>query len=1191
MDAKSGAMGFAGIGAILAVVAIVLQPSESGRKSGSAADQARDGIRTAVPSAGDDALFKGGLQRLESFFGVEEDGLAAALTGYRLGFVVATVPDPVESHLDWLFDAEIDALRRAYERSGCLMDGFSLPWNARQRGSPDEMAALDESGPGVFLFRGYGSGAKRLEICYMVGEEPTRGVHKRAFREALGERDKLRAMVEHDGTADSLRVLGPTFSGSSSSLRRLLDEWLVASRDRTVEIVTGTATSGKENISAFSAIRRPSSAADVAPEAASRISFGSTVHPDETLSLVLQELVKRLGLERSDVAVLKESSTEYGATAKMGGASADSSDHASNAGARAYFTVPFPMNMWSVRAAYSKDWAAQVVSIVGRSRTSPVDLQLDEDERLHETPRVQSSLTPAIVDLTMAQIACTLVNHQVKIVVLVATDVRDKLFLGVELKRRLPDLQLVTTESNLLYLRPEYNDSLRGMLVISTYPLFVRAGDWSPQSFGDQEFAFSSDGAEGVFNGTLALLSSDCLVDYHERLDFDEASSAKTRPPVWVTAVGKTSMLPVFFGRQRDSYRFKGNEDWKDYPAWRPAASSVRADARPEPTRVLAVGILLALGLVVLALAAQRLWRYRTGSELSSQLLAGLPSATTADDHAAKRRIERVSLALHRELYTTLLFLAFTGLFLPTAFLIADVHDLISEGRPSIAQVVVLLFCCVTAVTALSATVWKAVRVVRIAWRFRGDGVAFVRRAYQQRLHGRLLWAVEVVARFGIAAIGLVYAVLTFGFVVQMGCLAAKDPASFELFFHRTTLIDEQVSCLLPLFLVGSNFVLWCAWNLGRIRLLADRKASEHAGMVGSADSAFLSGTGSVRTRLFCAVPDRMAIILFAFACLLGAWLCTRFGYTLERAVFSSDISGTLSLPFFDLTLLFGSLASLFALLWAAYRFVSTWVALRTQLDRCDDPLLSSAFDRLRVTLVKDATIDLWRPASHLRLDKLSERTWKQLTTTANACMSESSLQSRISVVTGHDFSPSHLPTVAMESERGLVMAELQTIVAEANARRHGSPPESGVESAAQTSFVSMAEEFLALQFVDYVEWAIRHLRSLAMFLFGGLLLTTALLSCYPFHPQGLFKLVFLVVAVATVATLVLVIAQVNRNPLLSRISGTEPGKVTWDRTFVMNVVGFGIVPLLTLVGSEFPAVRGTVFAWIDPLLKALGKA
>src|SRR5688572_31334887 len=38
---------------------------------------------------------------------------------------------------------------------------------------------------------------------------------------------------------------------------------------------------------------------------------------------------------------------------------------------------------------------------------------------------------------------------------LFATDVRDKLFLGREIAKRLPDVQLLTTEANLLHVRSE----------------------------------------------------------------------------------------------------------------------------------------------------------------------------------------------------------------------------------------------------------------------------------------------------------------------------------------------------------------------------------------------------------------------------------------------------------------------------------------------------------------------------------------------------------------------------------------------------------------------------------------------------------------------------------------------------------------------------------------------------------------
>jgi hypothetical protein len=133
------------------------------------------------------------------------------------------------------------------------------------------------------------------------------------------------------------------------------------------------------------------------------------------------------------------------------------------------------------------------------------------------------------------------------------------------------------------------------------------------------------------------------------------------------------------------------------------------------------------------------------------------------------------------------------------------------------------------------------------------------------------------------------------------------------------------------------------------------------------------------------------------------------------------------------------------------------------------------------------------------------------------------------------------------------------------------------------------AEEFAAVMVVDYVEWVIAQLRVLALFLFSSLLITIVLLGSYPFQPESLVRLVFMVILLATVVGIMSVVVQMNRDEVLSRIAKTEPGKVTWDWHFVTNALVFGLVPVATLISSEFPEVRDFLFAWVGPLSRLFG--
>ena len=125
---------------------------------------------------------------------------------------------------------------------------------------------------------------------------------------------------------------------------------------------------------------------------------------------------------------------------------------------------------------------------------------------------------------------------------------------------------------------------------------------------------------------------------------------------------------------------------------------------------------------------------------------------------------------------------------------------------------------------------------------------------------------------------------------------------------------------------------------------------------------------------------------------------------------------------------------------------------------------------------------------------------------------------------------------------------------------------------------------------VEWVEWVIHQLRNMATFLIVALILVNALLSSYPFQPQSALKAVFLGVTVITVGGLVFVLVQMNRNDVLSLITKTDPGRVTWSGPFALKLAVFILVPLGALLSTEFPSVREFLFSWVDPILRALGK-
>src|SRR5262249_44632261 len=99
----------------------------------------------------------------------------------RVDFLIATVPDPVDSRVGWEFDGQLSAIQRAIENDGYVPDRHWLPWRCGHGDEAKEAADNHRQQPGLLLFRA----RDRVLVLFLVGETPTTGIHKAAFLQAL----------------------------------------------------------------------------------------------------------------------------------------------------------------------------------------------------------------------------------------------------------------------------------------------------------------------------------------------------------------------------------------------------------------------------------------------------------------------------------------------------------------------------------------------------------------------------------------------------------------------------------------------------------------------------------------------------------------------------------------------------------------------------------------------------------------------------------------------------------------------------------------------------------------------------------------------------------------------------------------------------------------------------------------------
>ena len=64
------------------------------------------------------------------------------------------------------------------------------------------------------------------------------------------------------------------------------------------------------------------------------------------------------------------------------------------------------------------------------------------------------------------------------------------------------------------------------------------------------------------------------------------------------------------------------------------------------------------------------------------------------------------------------------------------------------------------------------------------------------------------------------------------------------------------------------------------------------------------------------------------------------------------------------------------------------------------------------------------------------------------------------------------------------------------------------------------------------------------------------------------------------------VLYQMEVDAILSRLSGGDAGKVGWN--FYLDLLKYGAVPLLTILGAHVPLVSNFVLQWLQPSLEAV---
>jgi len=135
----------------------------------------------------------------------------------------------------------------------------------------------------------------------------------------------------------------------------------------------------------------------------------------------------------------------------------------------------------------------------------------------------------------------------------------------------------------------------------------------------------------------------------------------------------------------------------------------------------------------------------------------------------------------------------------------------------------------------------------------------------------------------------------------------------------------------------------------------------------------------------------------------------------------------------------------------------------------------------------------------------------------------------------------------------------------------------------ARKELEAQSEEFLVSRTVQFLAHMFPQLTNLASYSLGCLFLMLLAISSYPLQPKNPFNYFSWFIIFAFVGVVLNMAVQMNRDGVLSCLNGTRPGEIHWDAEFVGRIVFLVFIPILGVLGVQFPDTIGQILRWVLP--------
>jgi len=1213
-----------------------------------------------------------------------------------LHFVIAIVPNPVQTHLPLLFDRSIEVIQQAAQDEGYSYDGSWFPWDNTVSDSDSlddtEIAkTLEEDKhkqPGVLVFRRGLTNPDELRqpysgglVVFLVGEQPTGGIDDVQFGHALEWLYRLNRLQpnsvdpvpcaprpaaddSNQGPCETLRILGPTFSGSLQSLARELDQNVIPKYSNGIRVYSGSANSYSSVVWFKNFLKAKDPLLKFSNEKP-LYHFRTYFENDSLMTDRFLCYLRFHDYSLNRVAILSEDQTAYGSqrpktSPKSTNDQAESAAPTIEAGPKQDdpalkcggttvdhqqpINLYYPRDIASLRSAYEKQSIFSAGKPQSSSDAPSTTLRGDLSEPAsseHDSVRdYAGQLTPLAQESVLFGIANVLESKHIDFVILRSTNPLDQLFLSEFLRRSYPTGRVVIDASDLLFRRGMQGASLRGVMLLSTYPLLSWTQDLIPtfRAANNGSYrVFAQDTSEGLYIAARELFPSAATdvkvpIGDYAPLQATKPENLKSpdeenQPATWVSVVGHRQFWPLAVLNSNTEVNSKGEpygplaeRHTHDESLLTHEDGGNRFDAnRPRDGRL--PGELVGLALLSLALGFCHLYFCWKGSIIGTPRVRAYFAPIPRMQH-----LVLISLGS--------LFIGYLGVTIALTLGIGS-EVFAKSSSVKLALVATLLVLCGLVGCLANFTLPLLSPYVSRVGSLRIE---------RWRLRSLLIWPAVL---------------LVLGLMRKMWLSDHLTAANQYATILRSAYLRSGVSPLLPQVLLLLGMYAWFWFNLQGLALFgADRPVLPRRRQLPKVDVPTRQHHGhtvnaheTAAFRMFSQDDAGMDIEDTALP------LTSYYGISLLVFLFLTILVSQLAIGEFSLRTLgdrrFGELIFFWICLFIAMiladtlQFSRTWSRLRRllifmdrlRLRRTLEALKGLSWDSVwkmsgnvmeqRYRLISRQfesmsnlrnILEAWQPADVNEIQARSDAL-QQL----KRCGHSGTLFADWYVNLGHSSRATDLTDLRnfqreLAAAAGCVMTtiilpawhkETQSLIldstistdtskwdepadqpAKDEGDKDGNSTETGhktpadVAASERKTVVQAAEEFFVLPYLGFIQNTIGRIRSIALSILTLFVAATLAISSYPFDPLPTIGALFLVIFLLAGVVVVYVYAEMHRDSTLSLITNKKPGELGFD--FWMKLIAFGVGPLIGLLTTLFPSMTDFVVSFLQPGAQAI---